>query len=151
MYKGDTRFVGITPACAGKSRLFKLVVAGSRDHPRLRGEKQKSWTPSQPRIGSPPLARGKDEAESRRLARFGITPACAGKSSIVAITAAPLKDHPRLRGEKKPSVTSSTKQSGSPPLARGKDKRSWFSPAPIGITPACAGKSFRNLAEIVEN
>ena len=63
--KAHTRAVGtdvcrITPACAGKSRTDHIVELMSKDHPRLRGEKD---TPNRSElhvIGSPPLARGKE-------------------------------------------------------------------------------------------
>ena len=51
--------VGITPACAGKSSARRDDTACSRDHPRLRGEKERSRGIAYMGIGSPPLARGK--------------------------------------------------------------------------------------------
>ena len=36
---GFRRLIRITPACAGKSRLIKLIVIRHKDHPRVCGEK----------------------------------------------------------------------------------------------------------------
>ena len=52
--------VGITPACAGKSRPAEPESHCPWDHPRMRGEKMYSRTASLTSLGSPPHARGKD-------------------------------------------------------------------------------------------
>ena len=91
----------ITPACAGKRQLKQQAESFAK--------------------GSPPLARGKVTAVgaggggkritpacagkscflwSNRAALHWITPACAGKSFASRESAALLRDHPRLRGEK---------------------------------------------------
>ncbi len=55
---------------------------------------------------------------------------------------------PRLRGEKFPVALARTFRAGSPPLARGKGSgKSWLDYA-VGITPACAGKSFGSQFQI---
>ena len=70
---------GITPACAGKSKLPRFLQIQSGDHPRMRGEKRKNGKRPQKRRGSPPHARGKAPGWSELPADGGITPACAGK------------------------------------------------------------------------
>ena len=70
----------ITPACAGKSSLYMQTAVLCRDHPRLRGEKQKVKASNAPYPGSPPLARGKVGNITSEHNALGITPACAGKS-----------------------------------------------------------------------
>ena len=50
----------ITPACAGKRSLQAIIGSGLMDHPRLRGEKIKTGVAWLYRLGSPPLARGKE-------------------------------------------------------------------------------------------
>ena len=52
--------LGITPACAGKSKILEIGRHIIKDHPRLRGEKINDWIVCGVRKGSPPLARGKD-------------------------------------------------------------------------------------------
>ena len=71
--------LGITPACAGKSRPGGLRGGLGGDHPRVCGEKSPWRAARRPGWGSPPRVRGKEYwgllyAISRR-----ITPACAGK------------------------------------------------------------------------
>ena len=70
---------GITPACAGKSRIHRVCTDRHRDHPRMCGEKDfKSAHPSQ-QLGSPPRMRGKVLQWCREDFFSGITPAYAGK------------------------------------------------------------------------
>ena len=49
------------------------------------------------------------------------------------------RDHPRLRGEQGTRYTDIVLNVGSPPLARGTDRRAIDSNSYGGITPACAG------------
>ena len=72
--------IGITPACAGNTRLFHLKRDMARDHPRLRGEYRLSLIFSVLFLGSPPLARGIPDTESYLESVRGITPACAGNT-----------------------------------------------------------------------
>ena len=70
---------GITPACAGKSAGILQSKDGSRDHPRVRGEKPDGVGAADDGPGSPPRARGKAESILKTVLGVGITPACAGK------------------------------------------------------------------------
>ena len=91
---------GITPACAGKSHFRQIWKSGGRDHPRMCGEK---WMVKRHRIlrqGSPPHVRGKDFMIYMFYTRFGITPACAGKSTTDYVLGVSDWDHPRMCGEK---------------------------------------------------
>ena len=110
---------GITPACAGNTQNLTLGEAIDRDHPRLRGNTTSGQTVitavwDRPRlrgeysaldalnlfgVGSPPLARGILGNELTPLWKTGITPACAGNTSIRNRQYIILRDHPRLRGE----------------------------------------------------
>ena len=116
-------FVGITPACAGKSNWSHRFYSGSRDHPRVCGEKLGVVTEYLPKIR--------------------ITPACAGKSAYLVRYACPYEDHPRVCGEKLISNTGSRIPMGSPPRVRGKVWRTVAAAGDPGITPACAGKSWQ--------
>ena len=71
--------IGITPACAGKSRLASVASFVLRDHPRVCGEKQIPQTFISRSRGSPPRVRGKVTFASGCSYAVGITPACAGK------------------------------------------------------------------------
>ena len=75
-------FIGITPACAGKSQQGNRLMSWVWDHPRVCGEKRWKRRTSSCMAGSPPRVRGK----ARRGACSGlpgwITPACAGKRDL---------------------------------------------------------------------
>ena len=91
---------GITPAYAGKSYHVHPSGFSQRDHPRIRGEKQKTATVEERRKGSPPHTRGKEVDSELVNIQKGITPAYAGKSAQLRAKRATERDHPRIRGEK---------------------------------------------------
>ena len=136
---------GITPACAGKSLSKLRRRAGTRDHPRVCGEKMSTFFFWQNRAGSPPRVRGKVICSRFAMPCRGITPACAGKRGSQPPGAKGAGDHPRVCGEKTFNRREVWRITGSPPRVRGKDGR----PVPLhalpGITPACAGKSWENV------
>ena len=78
---------GITPAYARKSICLALPITAPMDHPRVCGEKTKPVPAGGILMGSPPRMRGKVDALSDIIQDYGITPACAGKSSIQHLTA----------------------------------------------------------------
>ena len=92
--------LGITPAYAGKSKQFNVMLGTRRDHPRLCGEKDQREQPHIVEQGSPPPMRGKVSIRWNLLRYSGITPAYAGKSSRPVPDSVIVKDHPRLCGEK---------------------------------------------------
>ena len=132
--------LGITPACAGKRSSTKCCPNSTRDHPRVRGEKADARRIHANRWGSPPRARGKACFSLLITSTKGITPACAGKSSLSTKFIGTPKDHPRVRGEKLRISYLAKRVPGSPPRARGKDGCRFYSVCQSGITPACAGK-----------
>ena len=75
----------ITPACAGKSVPELCVYTHNLDHPRMCGEKKSATLRPQKKWGSPPHVRGKVEIHCYAVFDVGITPACAGKSTIVDV------------------------------------------------------------------
>ena len=87
--------------------------------------------------------RGKAHFKQALLEHLGITPACAGKSTVVAVVVEDNKDHPRMCGEKMESAIVPTFQPGSPPHVRGKAAESSYTTTGCRITPACAGKRDR--------
>ena len=137
----DREAVGITPAYAGKRNAQRLGASGSRDHPRICGEKTSpSITP--PKIlGSPPRMRGKGRAARLHHLIDGITPAYAGKRLWCRGHGAPGQDYPRICGEKMDNAVCDFYFFGSPPHMRGKVGAVVQLRAGAGITPAYAGKS----------
>ena len=72
----------ITPACAGKRRCRRGKSSQYWDHPRVCGEKGVFIQNETLISGSPPRVRGKDTFFKRKISLSGITPACAGKSTV---------------------------------------------------------------------
>ena len=70
---------GITPAYAGKSRVFNVLHCVIWDHPRICGEKPNRILWDNFKRGSPPHMRGKVLAAGLYNLVNGITPAYAGK------------------------------------------------------------------------
>ena len=93
------------------------------------------------RLGLPPRMRGKAERAAAAANRRRITPAHAGKSTLVNSTTKPQRDHPRLCGEKAAYFRAECVPRGSPPRVRGKAVQFHHRHNGVGITPACAGKS----------
>ena len=79
--------MGITPACAGKRMLLGKHDRLCGDHPRVCGEKGHGSELRGRQVGSPPRMRGKGGRTGSSGRHTGITPACAGKSSIQHLTA----------------------------------------------------------------
>ena len=132
---------GITPAYAGKSCGHQCRQYMPQDHPRVCGEKRCCTALCRPDAGSPPRMRGKDRQVVVRTHRPGITPAYAGKSWSTTYYTMPVRDHPRVCGEKRLGVFSIPPLKGSPPRMRGKVNRLRLTYVFGRITPAYAGKS----------
>ena len=130
----------ITPACAGKRVRADRQWHKDRDHPRVCGEKVSSAALMMIVAGSPPRVRGKAVAAYNSVAAEGITPACAGKSTLRKTAGSTYRDHPRVCGEKAAERAEVGKGRGSPPRVRGKENRAAGNVQLSGITPACAGK-----------
>ena len=64
------------------------------------GEKPLQLTQHCRRLGSPPRVRGKVLLGASAILSMGITPACAGKRTMLVGAGMLFKDHPRVCGEK---------------------------------------------------
>ena len=134
--------LGITPACAGKTFGGFSRSGRAGDHPRVCGENGSGKGAGDVGKGSPPRVRGKQIFINCREFCKGITPACAGKTSDNFLYSARRGDHPRVCGENLRVAAARFFSGGSPPRVRGKHKHSAPCLALVGITPACAGKTF---------
>ena len=137
----DGAGMGITPAYAGKSSQYGLRGWFFQDHPRVCGEKIPLHIRAKVALGSPPRMRGKDGVNDSAQAVTGITPACAGKRDKAGLPFAPVRDHPRVCGEKNNTAKTYSNMEGSPPRMRGKGQAACEVVVEFWITPACAGKS----------
>ena len=122
--------------------MLRKFLAIRRDHPRVCGEKSSLLLLLSGISGSPPRVRGKVHIVTLRHQRRGITPACAGKSIAVADLKGADGDHPRVCGEKIFLLAATTRILGSPPRVRGKVQAQVVVTLVLGITPACAGKTY---------
>ncbi len=86
--------------------------------------------------------RGKGPPQLLRCRVKGITPACAGKRPGWECSTTKDGDHPRVCGEKLFRCVFLSFLQGSPPRVRGKAGDHFPDGTKMGITPACAGKSF---------
>ena len=84
MSVANVGFWGITPADAGKTLHLRRHKYTTEDHPRGCGENSSCRILRTPRLGSPPRMRGKRCKHMSRAVYYGITPADAGKTSIVS-------------------------------------------------------------------
>ena len=131
----------ITPADAGKTGGFTLLLSDSRDHPRGCGENIATKKLKPTVLGSPPRMRGK-LANTLSLAKSPrITPADAGKTNPSCWTAARFRDHPRGCGENPVTACICSRVLGSPPRMRGKPPVRSTQLLAKRITPADAGKT----------
>ena len=132
----------ITPACAGKRCVPQRRRPAAWDHPRVCGEKFNLKEMSKTLLGSPPRMRGKGVVNVLVSEPFRIIPAYAGKSPALCGPPASSQDHPRVCGEKITDETIGVVIQGSPPRMRGKGNFHVVTHTKVGITPACAGKSW---------
>ena len=112
----------------------------------MRGEHMRRSVERVQKQGSSPHARGTLHILEFDHMAIGIIPACAGNTFSYFWMMSLSRDHPRMRGEHKPSSRSSLNSRGSSPHARGTPalSRAWLQPA--GIIPACAGNTHRHQA-----
>ena len=119
--------------------------------------------------GSPPRVRGKEHRPESKFRPGRITPACAGKSPSSVVLLLPVRDHPRVCGEKNLTLNYEDMQKGSPPRVRGKVFHLFYRfrlcgdhprvcgekhfggiirVCIVGSPPRVRGKGFRNLVEV---
>ena len=92
--------------------------------------------------------RGKLNGELTVGELIGITPACAGKTDASDDYISPELDHPRMCGENSFVPSSASSNKGSPRHVRGKPTIKSRLAQAMGITPACAGKTFVQALQI---
>ena len=132
---------GITPARAGKTNQGGLHGWGNGDHPRSCGKDMIIRIAVRRCGGSPPLVRERRLSCSIVVIMIGITPARAGKTSLLLHCCHHDWDHPRSCGKDLPIPFSPVWPSGSPPLVRERHYFTGFLESKKGITPARAGKT----------
>ena len=133
----------ITPAHAGKTGKYLSPVCSRADHPRACGENYFCAFKQSSVDGSPPRMRGKRKHRAIFRDAGRITPAHAGKTDTLLDIAGYAADHPRACGENNTLKDKNGRYLGSPPRVRGKLSGETKITFTKGITPACAGKTYR--------
>ena len=110
---------GIIPAYAGSTVAVLEIVAGERDHPRIRGEHYPKLCSGTLRLGSSPHTRGALGILRIIFIEFGIIPAYAGSTGYWAVWGRKSSDHPRIRGEHYAVTIVVRDGQGSSPHTRG--------------------------------
>ena len=121
--EGSTWKVRITPAGAGKTSDSNAVYGASKDHPRRCGENSAWHCQQHVRKGSPPQVRGKHKMKAIWIKGERITPAGAGKTTLMETSRWICWDHPRRCGENMCITRTAPGFLGSPPQVRGKPLR----------------------------
>ena len=115
-----TRWAGLIPAHAGKTRTVRARPSSAGAHPRSRGENLTLDDLGWLRTGSSPLTRGKRAPRPYPAGTPGLIPAHAGKTSLASPPTSPPRAHPRSRGENWIGRATRPAAPGSSPLTRGK-------------------------------
>ena len=140
-------FMGLIPACAGKTYSIRLDVRSRWAHPRVCGENRLSVAVGISQQGSSPRVRGKRRSRSALSPRRRLIPACAGKTTRRGDGINKHRAHPRVCGENVMISAAGVIGQGSSPRVRGKRSRRGRSRRIRRLIPACAGKTnSRSLA-----
>ena len=90
--------------------------------------------------GSSPRVRGEEELNNATMGILGIIPAGAGRSRLLRVANAVVRDHPRGCGEKWCIFSKKRPGLGSSPRVRGEVVDAQFRTSEVGIIPAGAGR-----------
>ena len=133
----------ITPAYAGKTVVIFCSCSNLPDHPRVCGKNLQRLKSLFKALGSPPRMREKHDMVLDGVNEVRITPAYAGKTLLVQSIRYNSRDHPRVCGKNKKLSDKKLARTGSPPRMREKlNHRKACEPC-AGITPAYAGKTYK--------
>ena len=128
-----------TPARAGTATMMRRGLIRATVHPRARGDGWGCWASASEGRGSPPRARGRQPVAScaDQLGRF--TPARAGTAPPPRRGRRGCSVHPRARGDGAQQKRLGILTRGSPPRARGRQRREGLQVGEERFTPARAG------------
>src|SRR6266508_1223355 len=133
--------MGTTPAYAGNARPCSRCRCGTRDHPRVRGERSKTHVSTWSTSGPPPRTRGTHLHRIGGHLGVGTTPAYAGNAYAGGARGLSRRDHPRVRGERAVTGRAGVLIWGPPPRTRGTRYVEDDHGGDLGTTPAYAGNA----------
>ena len=138
--------LGLIPARAGNTPVYRRNFHPTGAHPRSRGEHSFLLLLLVSVQGSSPLARGTPPARGDRRAALGLIPARAGNTGGSARSSGGTGAHPRSRGEHDPNTATGLLPLGSSPLARGTLVDRDDDAIAVGLIPARAGNTYARRA-----
>ena len=133
----------LIPACAGKTVRDRSRAAADRAHPRVCGENALVVWENVEGAGSSPRVRGKPIRSFTASRTLRLIPACAGKTRASQYVGRLAWAHPRVCGENVEPMLPRAEAAGSSPRVRGKRNYPSEEFMPLGLIPACAGKTSR--------
>ena len=136
---------GIIPACAGSTEMRVVAFCIAGDHPRMCGEHVREAMTLDGDPGSSPHVRGAHVGRADDVRADGIIPACAGSTKRSLDHEDHQEDHPRMCGEHPLTVMWTVMASGSSPHVRGARECWRRFRCGLGIIPACAGSTRREI------
>ncbi|RSX58176.1 hypothetical protein D2E24_0536 [Bifidobacterium samirii] len=142
---------GIIPACAGNTCGRWKLRHSVWDHPRVRREHAAVSSSHIAPLGSSPRAQGTRDGGRDRGRPAGIIPACAGNTTGLVVAGGRLRDHPRVRREHLGGTLFRSGNMGSSPRAQGTRVGEGVAVEKLGIIPACAGNTCRQVWESSSN
>ncbi len=107
----------------------------------MRGERSKSFGNEPLTSGSSPRARGTRSSRCPAISRRRFIPACAGNATVAGCLFFSSTVHPRVRGERASSMSTTATLSGSSPRARGTRRPRQLPQQSQRFIPACAGNA----------
>ena len=131
----------IIPAYAGSTHRSRAVRTPRTDHPRIRGEHPRRFTPGGFFHGSSPRMRGAPAKSTSSQSRGWIIPAYAGSTTSRPPETTRPPDHPRIRGEHTYLPEAGFPVTGSSPHTRGAQAGEHLRQHVRGIIPAYAGST----------
>ena len=112
-----------------------------KEHPRIRGENFLRLYRNPVPQGTSPHTRGKLGLPDFRPVEGRNIPAYAGKTDDIAPSTISRTEHPRIRGENKPTLPDELEKAGTSPHTRGKHSVTGVVTGVIRNIPAYAGKT----------
>ena len=132
--------MGITPACAGKTRRHAGSCRYLQDHPRMCGKDHENPSLFYLVRGSPPHVRERPIIKFLPACNSGITPACAGKTCLSLLVHRHKRDHPRMCGKDVLVRCVIALSAWITPACAGKTKAFSDEKATLGDHPRMCGK-----------
>ena len=132
---------GLTPAGAGRTGGAPDSWKHRWAYPRRCGENTFASIPMLPQMGLPPQVRGEPAKAFTRWPNVRLTPAGAGRTPSERPSASSIWAYPRRCGENRTRNPTRGRTRGLPPQVRGEPRRHHAHAAPVGLTPAGAGRT----------